>query len=91
MTPASGIVSYQLTSSAFGFVPGVLLVQMTAADTIRVATRFALDRTVGDGKGASTAGRFTLPRAGLAQLGGVSSRCGAQDLEAECAAVRSRR
>jgi len=36
VTPASGVVSYQVTSSSFGFVPGVLLVQMTAPDTIRV-------------------------------------------------------
>jgi hypothetical protein len=36
ITPASGVVSYQLTGSGFGAPSGVLLVQMTAPDTIRV-------------------------------------------------------
>lgn len=36
ITPASGVVTYQLSPSAFGAPSGILLVQMTAPDTIRV-------------------------------------------------------
>jgi hypothetical protein len=54
ITPASGAVAYALTSAAFGFPGGVLRVQMTGTDAIRME---AFPGAVADPGGFTAAAR----------------------------------